>query len=203
MVRLTMDLRRVEKWAPPHAPGSDLDFGASPTLFRATKNGHTVSLVGACNKNGVFYAFQRLHIAGGPYWTRKLSVNGTTGPCVAAAVWDATHNQLFASSPATTIGGASVAGSIRALNPGTGAVIWQRGLSAGVVGTPTLDGAGVLAVATWTRLKPNSFYLIRSSDGSVLRRYTDQPTAVEFGQPVFADTFVFRALGTMLIAYTP
>jgi outer membrane protein assembly factor BamB len=202
IVRLTMDLRRVEKWTVPGVAATDLDFGSSPTLFRATKNGRTVSLVGACNKNGVFYAFRSTNVAAGPYWTRRISLGGNQGSCLAAAVWDSGRNRLLASGPATTIAGAHAAGSVRALNPATGAVIWTRRLSSAVIGTPTLDGAGVLAVATWGAT-PNTFELLRESNGAVLRQYTDQPTTKEFGQPVFADTFVFRALATKLVAYHP
>src|SRR3954447_473179 len=57
IVHLSGSLTRLEAWQVPGAAGSghDWDFGSSPTLF-GTSPAAPLSTVGACNKNGEYYA---------------------------------------------------------------------------------------------------------------------------------------------------
>ena len=134
-------LARVASFQPPASQRLfDTDFGASPTLFG--------SLVGACNKNGIFYALRvpSMKVA----WERRVATSpGSTGKaqCIASSAYDGTH--LYVAATSTAIGGKTFAGSIRQLSPVTGRVLWQTGLPNGVIGTPTLDGGGVVAVGTY------------------------------------------------------
>jgi hypothetical protein len=73
-------------------------------------------MVGANQKNGIFYAFDAIHLENGPVWSVQVGVEGdlgTVGTCLAAAVWDATHRQLFVGSNQTTIQSQTFAGSMR------------------------------------------------------------------------------------------
>jgi outer membrane protein assembly factor BamB len=134
----------------------DLDFGGSPTTFSGLVNGTTKPLVGACDKDGYYYAFNRdtLTLA----WKFKVSRSASeplTGlGCLSSAAWDSTRNTLFISSEAVDSldGQSPVYGSIRALSPAatpTNRVLWDNALPCGSITGPALDGAGVLAVATW------------------------------------------------------
>ena len=68
----------------PAAP--DGDFGATPTLFTASIDGKPTKLVGAVNKNGIYYAFRRGDVAAGPVWkTTPLSIYPVT---IASSAWD-------------------------------------------------------------------------------------------------------------------
>src|ERR1019366_4648020 len=50
-------LELLDGWQVPSASqGFDGDFGASPTTFTASFNGVSTPMVGACNKNGIYYA---------------------------------------------------------------------------------------------------------------------------------------------------
>ena len=73
MVRLSGSLARLDAWQVPGAAGSghDWDFGSSPTLFGGAGS---PAGVGACNKNGVYYALGRTALSAGPLWsaTRRL-----------------------------------------------------------------------------------------------------------------------------------
>ena len=62
----------------------------------------------------------------------------------------------------------SVGGSVGQVNPSTGAFLWQTGLPCAVMGTPTLDSAGVLAVGTYRCVKPAApgAYLINAATGA-------------------------------------
>jgi outer membrane protein assembly factor BamB len=161
----------------------DSDFGASPTLFSAKLGSSTVPMVGACNKNGIFYALRRGSLAAGPVWQFHVGSPAPEPPtCLAAAVWDGSH--LFVSGNQTVIGGTAYQGSIASVNPATGTPGWQRGLPGPVVGSPTLDGGGVLAVPTYTS---SGLFLINAATGKILAQLATGPV---FGQPVFADNMM-------------
>jgi outer membrane protein assembly factor BamB len=172
----------------------DSDFGGSPTLFSAALGGVTTPLIGACNKNGVYYALRSASLAAGPVWQFTVAGPADGGQCDAAGVWDGSH--LFVSGNETTIGGVSFNGSVRMLDPATGAPIWETGLPGPVIGTPTLDGAHVLAVQTYSS---SGMFLINAATGAVLRNIA---SGTGFGQPVFADNMLLLpTIGKGLWAY--
>jgi len=51
---------------------ADLDFGSSPTLFHGIVHGVSTPLVGACNKNGRYYALPRDALGSGPVWSVRV-----------------------------------------------------------------------------------------------------------------------------------
>src|SRR5439155_23556308 len=138
-------LVRTDKWTvPANQLGVDSDFGGSPTVFRATLRGTSTSMVGACNKNGRYYALKAGDLAAGPVWFDQISdphtPGGMTGLCLSAAIWDG--QRLFESGPQTTIQSTVYRGSIREIDPATGAYLWETGLPDAVSGSPTLSGGG-------------------------------------------------------------
>jgi outer membrane protein assembly factor BamB len=185
--------RKAKFTVPSNEVVSDGDFGASPTLFTATLNGISTPMVGACNKNGRFYAVNATTMK--LVWQFRLDSH--RGPCFASAIWDGTR--LFVAANTTTIAGDPYPGSIRRLNPATGAVIWARGLGASVLGSPTLSGGGVIGVATWDSDHPNALYLVNASNGNIVR--TISTASREFAQPVFADGYLLAARLSGLTAY--
>jgi polyvinyl alcohol dehydrogenase (cytochrome) len=186
-------MARQDGWrVPPSQNTPDDDFGGSPTLFTATVGGAQVPMVGACNKNGRYYALRQGDLAAGPVWQRALAKPNADAEkaCLAAAVYDG--SRLFVAAPSTTIGGRSFAGSVRRLDPSTGAVVWAHGLAKGVVGTPTLDGSGVLAAGSYDTTGPDVVYLLNAANGRLLRTLAVGKYAV-WGQPVFADNYLLVA----------
>jgi polyvinyl alcohol dehydrogenase (cytochrome) len=160
----------------------DGDFGGSPTIFG--------SLVGACNKNGYFYALDRLTMA--LVWRLQVGApnTGVGVQCAAAAVYDGVS--LYIAGDPTTINGVAYRGSISRLDPATGTPVWQLGLPNSVLGTPTMDGAGVIAVGTYdTTATPNAVYLVNAATGQNLRTLTTG--GHNFAQSVFADGYIFTA----------
>jgi outer membrane protein assembly factor BamB len=151
-------------------------------------------MVSACNKNGWLYVFRSGRLADGPVWSFKLASSAKVGThhCLAATVFDGSH--LIASGVATSIAGTHYLGSVREFNASTGHIVWQRGLPAGVIGTPSLNGAGVLAVPTMDSSvgAANAVFLIDAADGTII---TQLPTGSdgEFAQPIFADGHLFLA----------
>ena len=66
-----------------------------------------------------------------------------------------------------------------------------------VVGTPTLDSAGVLGVGTFYRFSSNTpgAYLLNAATGAILPKLPVGSTRV-FAQPVFAQATLFVATET-------
>jgi outer membrane protein assembly factor BamB len=183
-------MAREDGWRVPSSQNSpDDDFGGSPTLFTATRNGVQVPMVGACNKNGRYYALRQDDLSAGPVWQRAVARPNAAGQsaCLAAAVWDG--SRLFVAGTSTTVGGKAFAGSVRRLNPSTGRVVWARGLTKGILGTPTLNGSGVLAAGSYVTGGADVVYLINAANGKLLRTISVGPNAV-WGQPVFADNYL-------------
>ncbi len=119
------DLSYVDSWqVPPSQWDVDSDFGATPTLFSANVNGVEQPMVGAINKNGVYYAFMQGAISNGPIWSTALS--NAVGS-IAASAWDG--ERLYIAGGNTTIDGKFCQGSVNALAPSTGKIIWQRCLT--------------------------------------------------------------------------
>jgi outer membrane protein assembly factor BamB len=163
--------------------GYDSDFGGSNTQFTATLNGVSTPMLGECNKNGIFYALKDGAIGAGPVWEDDLGVGSTHPPiCAAAAIWNGTN--LWLAGPPTTIDGTAYQGSIEEVDPATGVPIWQTGLAGPPIGSPSMDGSGVIAVQTYTDAGD---YLIDASTGAILAHLN---TGVEWGQPVFADNYL-------------
>src|SRR5215468_9152451 len=194
IVHLSPSLGLLQAWQAPGTAGGgrDWDFGSSPVLFGSL--GVPPDL-GACNKNGLFYALADNPLGTSPLWTTRLGVpGGARGACLSSAVWNGPAGTLYLSGNGTTIGGTNVGGSIGRVNPSTGAFIWQTGLPCAVMGTPTLDSAGVLAVGNYRCVKTATpgAYLVNAATGGIL---TTLPVGANkvFAQPVFAQGTLFVA----------
>jgi polyvinyl alcohol dehydrogenase (cytochrome) len=189
-------LHREAGFMIPGLIGKNMDFDASPTIFM---DGSTPA-VGACDKNGVFYAREQSNLS--KLWSRKLGIPPAPNSlafCGGSAVYDGSHLWVGADAPTT----GAEPGSVYELNPRNGAVVWEVPLSTGpVIGTPSLDGAGVLAVPTYNHTPgaKSAVYLMNESNGAILR--TIMYSGPVFGQPVFADGELLIA-GPTLQAYVP
>jgi polyvinyl alcohol dehydrogenase (cytochrome) len=177
----------------------DGDFGASPTMFTATIGGVSTPMVGICNKNGTYYAFRQDALSAGPVWQTTISVPypGGAQECIAAAIWDGT-NLIEGGGAPTTIGGTTYQGSVQSLNPATGTPVWQTGLPGTVVGSPTEDGAGVVAAPIYQSSTGQvGVYLLSAATGAILG-FIPTPNSRLFGQPVFAQNDLLIGASTSL-----
>jgi outer membrane protein assembly factor BamB len=167
----TTTMALIDHWQlPPAERVADSDWGATATLFTDSSGRE---LVGAANKNGVFYAFDRHNLGAGPVWQHRISVGGACPQCGEAAIAPAAFDGqlLYAADGKTTIAGQDCGGSVRALRPEDGSVVWA---------TCLVDGSGqfspsVLGAVTAT---PNlitvgsgqAVVLIDNSNGAVVNR---------------------------------
>jgi len=157
----------------------DSDFGSTPTLFKGTIGGTLYRLVGIANKNGTYYAFPRAAISAGPVWSVQIAgIGGGCGPdcgdgSISPSAWDGTT--LYVAGGQTTIRGNSCKGSLRALNPSTGAIKWQDCFHDG----PVL-GAVSLVPGVAVAGEGNRLVLVATSDGHSLYSYADTHSGSNF-----------------------
>ena len=195
IVHLSASLGLLQAWMAPGTAGHghDWDFGSSPTLFGSLG---IPPDVGACNKNGTYYALADNPLGRSPLWTDTLGVpGGARGACLSSAVWNGPGGgTLYLSGNGTTLGGTSVGGSVGQVDPSTGAFLWRTGLPCAVMGTPSLDSAGVLAVGTYRCVQPATpgAYLVNAATGAILGTLPVAAAKV-FAQPVFAQGSLFVA----------
>jgi outer membrane protein assembly factor BamB len=170
---------------------SDSDFGASPTLFTATLDGVVTSMVGACNKNGYYYAWKANSLSTGWVWRYRATRHAhNTGECDGGAVWDGSN--LYVPGARTTIAGVSYRGSMAKLDPATGHVIWAAGLPEALRTYPSLDGSGALVAASFdTTSATNSAFVFNANTGSY--RTIDDGNMLSVAAPVFADQYLVIA----------
>jgi len=197
IVHLSASLTLLQAWqaAGTAGHGHDWDFGSSPTLFGS---GSPPPAVGACNKNGTYYALAANPLGSTPQWTDVIGAPAhSDDSCLASSIWNGQAGALYIGGDPTTIGGTSYGGSVRRVDPATGAYLWQTGLPCAVMGTPSLDSAGVLAAGTYLCPAGNTpgAYLINAATGAILKTLPVGSDPV-FGQPVFAQGTLFVATAT-------
>jgi len=179
-------LARKAHWIVPNAELiPDPDFGASPTLFTAGG----VNMVGACNKNGWFYAWRASDLQ--QRWKFKVTKGTPYGEksCLGAAAWDG--SRLFVAASGTTIGGIASKGSVRRLDPVSGTPIWETPIDGAITGSPAMNAGGVLSVPVYDSTGgTNGVYLLNAETGGILRYFKRGRV---FSQATFAGRYLFIA----------
>ncbi len=125
-----------------------------------TPDGNTQQLVGAVNKNGIFYVWNRTDLAAGP--VARVTVANPQAGDIAPAAYDGTY--VYMGTRGITINGTKYQGSILALDPDNLAAgpVWRKTLSAAVYASATA-GSGVVVIGAGHKI-----YVLNSADGTVL-----------------------------------
>lgn len=186
-VQLTPDLTPISWWRIPNSQAiGDADFGVTPTLFTARIHGVEQQMVGAANKNGIYYALIRGELSKGPVWeTPVISANEEE---VSSSAFNGSG--VYVAGGQTTIDHRSCWGTVRDLNPGTGKAVWLDCLPGGqqypaVVATPGMVWVSVGSI----------FYGLRSTTGQILFRRQEASGAYYYAPPSFT--------GNMLLLGSP
>jgi len=160
--------------------GVDSDFGSSPVFFGND--------VGACNKNGAFYAVNRntMKLA----WSDQVAAATEDGSAACLAAPPFNGSDLFLAGGATTVGGTAYKGSVEEVTASTGALVWQTGLPGAVIGSPALDGAGLLTAGAYAGPPTGGIYFLNAATGALVYKL---PGGLTFAQTVFARNWLFGA----------
>jgi outer membrane protein assembly factor BamB len=177
----TTDVSLEGRWQiPKRLEFLNADFGATPTLFSATVGGKVVDLVGAANKDGVFYALRRGDLGAGPLWSLTVANSGDCPDCgegsISPAAFDGTN--LFVAGGHSTVDGKPCNGSVRSLDPATGKIRWARCLFDAVL-APVTETRGVVYVEYGPELNA-----IGAASGKLVFRYFDPVHASIFYGPI-------------------
>ncbi|QBD81493.1 hypothetical protein EPA93_38200 [Ktedonosporobacter rubrisoli] len=180
------DLSPRNSWQiPPAEQSGDGDFGSTPTLFTATIQGHTQPLIGAVNKNGFYYALNRDHLSSGPVWKVRVTtpeVNDKSS--ISSSAWDG--KQLYIANSHTVIAGRDCAGGVRAVNPATGAFLWEHCMPGKIQGS-VMAVPGMLAVGSG-----NFIIALDTGTGRQAFAYNDQDKASLFwGTPTICNGMLY------------
>jgi outer membrane protein assembly factor BamB len=113
----------------PDPSGQDFDFGSGANLFTATINGVPTQMVGAGQKSGVYWAVSPA--SGATLWSTTVGPSGLVGGIQWGTASDNQRIYVAISNAAQkpyTLQPSGVSwngGSWAALNPATGAILWQ------------------------------------------------------------------------------
>ena len=142
------DLTILSSWTVPASEQvfGDEDFGGTPTLFTATINGVPRVLVGALNKDGLFFAWDRNNLAAGP----GVAVDDRRSerqPALDRRRRVGTARTSTSAAAARRSTAQSCYGNISALDPATGAFVWRSCMdfmTAGITEVPgmLIEGVG-------------------------------------------------------------
>lgn len=179
----TLEIKR-HYFLPSNSVEEDIEWGSSAALFR-TRDGRT--LVGATGKDGVLYARNAgdLSIA----WTAKLAVQciDPQQGCGSLSTPAFDGKTVFAGAGDSNVDDFPL-GSVYALDPGTGAVIWMRETD-GVVIAPLTVANGLVYASTTLGL-----LIFDAVTGDQL--WDDDSRGALFSQPVVVDGTVYSTYVT-------
>ena len=172
------DLSVISSWSVPQSQrGGDSDFGTTPVLFNATVNGTPLNLVGAVNKNGFFYTFNRANISGGTVWQEQVATGGDCPQCGDADITPDVFvgSTLYIGTGNVTLNGTACKGSVSAVNPANGAYLWRHCLMSGpVLGALTyVNGVIIATQGAW-------IMGLNAATGNTIFRYQDLASGAFF-----------------------
>jgi polyvinyl alcohol dehydrogenase (cytochrome) len=177
----------------PPTAGPDYDFGQAPMLFKAKVAGKQTDLVGAGEKSGDFWALNR--DTGVQVWKTHVGPGGLTGGLQWGSSADGTR--IYTAESNSTF---LRQGYWSALNPATGAVLWERldpspGLPFGFYGYslqgPTASANGVMYGCS---LNPSGMMAaLNAATGAILWTYASGSSCL--GGAAIADGSVYWGTG--------
>jgi outer membrane protein assembly factor BamB len=105
--------------------------------------------VGASQKDGNYYAFDRSKLSLGPVWTTEIAKGGGCPQCSQGSISTASFDdeRLYVGGGGVFHNGAIVAGAVSCLNPVTGHFLWRYFLTSGPVLAPVASANGVVFAA--------------------------------------------------------
>ncbi|MCI4321552.1 MAG: PQQ-binding-like beta-propeller repeat protein, partial [Thermoplasmata archaeon] len=154
----------------------DGDFGTTPVMV-TTPNGTLLDV--AANKNGVLYALNRTNLSRGPLWATRIA-SGATYSSAAFA-----QGEIFVGSTRSTLHGTMTKGSVRAIAPATGRILWAVPMPGGVFSSISYSN-GLVAVTGGSEIA-----LLNASTGAMV--WNRRNTATFEGSASFAHGMLYVA----------
>jgi polyvinyl alcohol dehydrogenase (cytochrome) len=190
----------------PELAGPDFDFGAGPNLFRAKVNGKKRGLVGAGAKSGIYWTLDAA--TGAIVWSNAAGPGSTLGGIEWGTAMDGERIYIaegnFDHLPNAVDGGVSPAGSFAALDPSTGATIWEKAVPiqsfpfglAFDLGFPLAAPLGAVSVANgvmYGETMDGHHYALNAATGQTLFDFAGAGSAI--AGPAISNGVVYWANG--------
>jgi len=176
VVRLDLGTLAIEdEWRidQPLAAEADYDWGSSPTLFTDATGKR---LVGAGQKDGSYYAFDRDHLAQGPVWSTPICRDGSSPQSgegsLSTAAFDGRLLYMGGGAPLESPD-PELLGTLTALDPANGHVAWARSFGGPVIAPIAAVNGLVLSTAG------NLAFALDAATGEIL--WSFEPGASCFG----------------------
>lgn len=165
---------------PASEAGGDFDWGSSPTLF-TPPNG--VPMVAASGKDGVLYALRQDDMS--LVWQRQeaMSCEEPQDGCGSLSTPAFDGNTLYAGAGERDPNNPSEQGSVYALNPADGSILWERDTTGTVIAPVTLAN-GMVFVSTQSELE-----IYDAATGQFL--WSDGNRGTLYSQPVVLNGTVY------------
>lgn len=191
IARLSLDTMKVEEGWKVETSIIDADWGSSPTLFTDSRGRQ---LVGAGQKDGQYYAFERDDIADGPVWRTPLALGGPCPTCgegiLSTAAFDGERLYVGSGQPF----GLNDHGAISALDPMDGEVLWQVPVDGAVIAPVSYANGVVFATAG------HHAYALDAENGQILWTATTPANCVG-GIAITDEGIFFGDLAGRVYAY--
>ena len=196
----------LDVWTFANMMGPDADFGAGANLFTAAVGGANKDLVGAGQKNGMYWALDP--DTGEVVWKTQVGPGGhlggiqwgtaTDGARIYTGVNDENMTSYMLGGAGAQAGQASTTGAWGALDPGTGSMLWQianpslkQALNGASVNGPVTVAGGVLFAGSMDAM--GTMYALDASTGDVLWSFASGGTV--YGGPAVAGGVVYWGSG--------
>jgi polyvinyl alcohol dehydrogenase (cytochrome) len=205
-IKWARSLHTLDIWTFTNMAGPDADFGCGANLFTATIGGEPKDLVGAGQKNGVYTALDA--DTGAIVWQTTVGPGGHLGGIHWGTAVDGQRLYVGVNNESATpfaLGGSGKqagtmcsVGAWAALDPATGAILWQvaNPASPKVTGGVSVNGpvtvvGGVLFGGSMD--PAGNMYALDASTGDVLWSYTSGGTV--YGGPAVVGGVVYWGAG--------
>jgi polyvinyl alcohol dehydrogenase (cytochrome) len=173
----TLDVRSYF-FLPTNSVELDIEWGSSPTLFETS---YGFPLIAATGKDGILYAQRRDTLF--PVWQTQVAIECICPECGCGSISTPAFDGHTLYLGAGVVPGETDQGSVYALDPDSGEILWSR-VVPGVVIAPVTIANGVLYVSTQKGL-----LIFDASDGTLL--WSAGPEVTIFSQPVVAGGAVY------------
>jgi polyvinyl alcohol dehydrogenase (cytochrome) len=152
----------------PASSGPDYDFGSGPNEITYTANGSKVTIIGAGQKSGIYYALNP--DTGYELWHTQVGPGSSLGGMEWGSATDGANIYVAISNLYGIPYAAGSAGSFAALNPATGSIVWQVADPNGAVdlGPMTVSNGVVYAASMGGAPTAPTMLALNASTGSTL-----------------------------------
>ena len=157
-----------ESGTSPESSGPDFDFGSAPNEITYKISGGAKTIIGAGQKSGIYYALDP--DTGAELWHTQVGPGSSLGGMEWGSASDGTNIYVAISNHYGLPYSAGSAGSFAALNPATGAIVWQKADPNGAVDLAPMAAAnGVVYGASMAgAASAPTMFALNATDGSTL-----------------------------------